>query len=165
MTRPKEEILLEKIFGKQMFKPIIEFIISKDSKYGNTISFFFNGANIFLELSDSEWDNLKNFLLMMLKKENLPEGCQGYSGVDITSGRIDYYSLRSKINFLNKRKTALKYDNQRYKEKYTAIKREEAYVKKNSLSKEISFKKDDVRIDLRRKKFIRFREDFLKQQA
>lgn len=163
IKKTKEEMLLEKIFGKQLLRPRIEFLIDKHKDY-NTIHFYLNGVNMYLYLSDIEWSNLEKFLLETLKAENLPKGCQGFNGVDIPSGRIHYYDSEFQENMFNKLGEKGKWDKERYERAYADIKRETNYVKKHKLTEEINLSKNNIDICLKRKKFIRFREEFLKQK-
>lgn len=132
--------------GVKMKNNIGKIYATKLSNSNYHITFYFNpGPYISLNLSNSEWRNLINFLKLTKSEKALPKDADAYQSLEIRSGRIGYFDL----------KFALRMDIDEYWQK--EMRREAKGIKK-FLTDRINILNPGIIIHLTRKDFFRFRE-------
>ena len=124
-----------------------------------TLIFSYKDATINFDLSYEEWRLLLKLIKTTKSKKYLPKGEDAYSGINIDTGKLMYYSWEIQhqlIEEIIKNSTMPKNKVIAWNKRYTSD------IKENFLDKQITIIKNNVVISLSRKKFLRFREYCLK---
>lgn len=136
------------------------YINQSGNKLFYSILFVYRDVRIDLDLSNKEWKNWLRFLKLTKSKKKLPKDKDGYWGMRIDTGEIQYYSAKVLLEFSEDDEEDLK----RSWEKQ--IKKEVKGIK-GKLMTQISLYHHNlkVRLFLSRKDFITLRETCLNPKS
>jgi len=139
------------------FQGTLSFIFLKHLKEVS-VDFHTGDVDMGSEITRMEWDGLMNFLRRSKNKKSLPAGNEGYSGYDIRSGLIDFYSSKEKL----KRIEPLRIQNlAKWKKSKKYIEKTAKDTKKAGLAERIYLRYEKFSIMFKRKTFIKVRNGCL----
>lgn len=142
------------------------------------ISIFSGATFVTLTLTYKEWVGILDFLYKTQNKKILPSDKQGFSGYDIGKNRIDYFSYQMCLEFYEKLQEQFKREPQKrleweknnnisfsewIKKERLRLQKRAKNCRKYNLDSYVYLLKFNIKVFLKKDKFIRFRAFCLRQ--